>query len=68
MNRYWGGFLALAGIAIYGLYMCYKAFRGETITIYSVIELSPKQLFVIALLAEILFLSYVWLGIRTGVF
>ena len=66
MNRYWGGLLAVSGIAVYGLYMFYKAFRGETITIYGVIDLSPKLLIAVALLAEILFFSYVWLGIQTG--
>ena len=66
MNRYWGGLLAVACIALFGLYMFYKAFRGETITIYGAIDLSPKLLIAVALLAEILFFSYVWLGIQTG--
>jgi len=67
MNRYWGGMLVLAFIAAYGLYLLYKAFCGETLTIYSAIDLSPKLLFFVALSAEILFFSYIWLGIRTGV-
>jgi len=68
MNRYWGGLLATALIALYGLYMLYKAFRGETILIYNVIELSPKLLVVGALLAGFLFIAYVCFGIYMGAF
>ena len=66
MNRYWGGLLATALIAIYGLYMLYRAIRGETIVIYNVIELSPKLLIAGALLAEMLFITYIWFGIYMG--
>ena len=68
MNRYWGGLLATALIALYGLYMLYNAIRGETVLIYNTIELSPKLLIIGGMFAEILFIFYVWFGSYMGAY
>ena len=68
MNRYWGGLLATTFIALMGLYLFYKAIRGEKVVIYEVFTLSPRMLVITGLLAETIFFLYVWLGINTGVF
>ena len=67
MNRYWGGLLATAFIALAGLYLFYKAFRADEIILYGVFEISPKMMVIAALLAECVFFLYVWLGFYTGV-
>jgi hypothetical protein len=66
MNRYWGGLLATGLIGVLGLYLLYKAIRQEEIVLYGILELSPKVLLVFALLAEFVFLLYLYLGIFTG--
>jgi hypothetical protein len=68
MNRYWGGLLAATFVALMGLYLFYKAIRGEEVVIYRVFTLSPRMLVITGLLAETIFFLYVWLGINTGVF
>jgi hypothetical protein len=67
MNRYWGGLLATSLIGLLGLYLLYKAIRREDLVLYGVFELSPKLLAVAGLLAETIYLLYLYLGIYTGV-
>lgn len=68
MNRYWAGLWVTSFVGLGGLYMLYLALRGQALRINEVLSLSPGALLILAVLAEVVFFSYLWLGFSTGVF
>ena len=67
MNRYKGGLLITACLAILGLYMLYKSIRGEEFEFPNGIIFSPKLTALCGAMLIGIFLAYLWLGHATGV-